>query len=145
MVRPAPHGVPQIEATFDKNANEILNVSAQDKSTVRSNQITITTEKGRLSPAETDHVVQEAREYRDEDEVNKTKIEAQNGLENHGVTTRNTIIEGRPKDKFEVGHKKKTEEAVQNARNCSDKNQSGGKHEFEAKQKEVKGADLTIQ
>merc|ERR1719450_1782639 len=65
---PAPRGVPQIEVTFDIDANVILNVSAQDKSTGKSNQITITNEKGRLSQAEIDRMVQEAEKYRAEDE-----------------------------------------------------------------------------
>merc|ERR1712105_566722 len=59
-IPPAPRGVPQIEVTFDIDANGILNVSAQDKSTGKSNQITITNEKGRLSQAEIDRMVQEA-------------------------------------------------------------------------------------
>merc|ERR1712136_305244 len=79
-IPPAPRGVPQVEVTFDIDANGILNVSAQDKSTGKSNQITITNEKGRLSQSEIDRMVQEAEKYRDEDEANKSKIEAKNGL-----------------------------------------------------------------
>jgi len=75
-IPPAPRGVPQIEVTFDIDANGILNVSAQDKSTGKSNQITITNEKGRLSQAEIDRMVQEAEKFRDEDEQNKSKVEA---------------------------------------------------------------------
>merc|ERR1711943_29460 len=75
-IPPAPRGVPQIEVTFDIDANGILNVSAQDKSTGKSNQITITNEKGRLSQAEIDRMVQEAEKYRAEDEAQKVKIEA---------------------------------------------------------------------
>ena len=84
----APCSVPQIEVTFDINANEMLNVSAQDRSTGKFNQATITNESGCLSQTETDHVVQEAGEYRDEDEVSKAKIEATNGLRNHCVAKR---------------------------------------------------------
>merc|ERR1711982_99789 len=68
---PAPRGVPQIEVCFDIDANGILNVSAQDESTGKSNQITITNEKGRLSQAKIDRMVQEAEKYRAEDEQNK--------------------------------------------------------------------------
>ena len=75
-IPPAPRGVPQVEVTFDIDANGILNVSAQDKSTGKSNQITITNEKGRLSQSEIDRMVQEAEKYKDEDEQNKAKIEA---------------------------------------------------------------------
>merc|ERR1712085_119526 len=80
-IPPAPRGVPQIEVTFDIDANGILNVGAQDKSTGKSNQITITNEKGRLSQSEIDRMVQEAEKYKAEDEENKSKIEAKNGLE----------------------------------------------------------------
>merc|ERR1712228_966077 len=79
-IPPAPRGVPQIEVTYDIDANGILNVSAQDKSTGKSNQITITNEKGRLSQAEIDRMVQEAEKFRAEDESNKAKIEAKKSL-----------------------------------------------------------------
>ena len=74
-IPPATRGVPQIEVTFDIDANGILNVSAQDKSTGKSNQITITitNEKGRLSQAEIDRMVQEAEKFRAEDEIARTK------------------------------------------------------------------------
>merc|ERR1711972_232680 len=115
-VPPAPRSVPQIEVTFDIDANGILNVSAKDRSTGKSNQITITNEKGRLSQAEIDRMVQEAEKYRAEDEQNKSKIEAKNGLENYCFTMRNTLQEEKLKEKFESGDKEKIESAVQEAR-----------------------------
>jgi len=138
-IPPAPRGVPQIEVTFDIDANGILNVSAQDKSTGKANQITITNEKGRLSQAEIDRMVQEAEKYRAEDEQQKHKIEAKNGLENYCFTMRNTLNEEKLKDKFEAGDKEKIEKAVQDALDWLDKNQLAEKDEFEAKQKEVEG------
>merc|ERR1712226_1845430 len=138
-IPPAPRGVPQIEVTFDIDANGILNVSAQDKSTGKSNQITITNEKGRLSQAEIDRMVQEAEKYRGEDEANRKKVEAKNGLENYCFTMRNTLSEEKLKDKFEAGDKEKIEQAVQEALDWLDKNQLGEADEFDAKQKEVEG------
>merc|ERR1719399_1672157 len=138
-IPPAPRGVPQIEVTFDIDANGILNVSAQDKSTGKTNQITITNEKGRLSQAEIDRMVQEAEKFRAEDEQNKAKIEAKNGLENYCFTMRNTLNEEKLKDKFEGGDKEKIEGAVQEALDWLDKNQLAEKDEFEAKQKELEG------
>merc|ERR1711904_300202 len=138
-IPPAPRGVPQIEVTFDIDANGILNVSAQDKSTGKSNQITITNEKGRLSQAEIDRMVQEAEKYRAEDEAQKVKIEAKNGLENYCSTMRNTLQEEKLKDKFEGDDKDKIEKAVQEALDWLDKNQLAEKDEFEAKQKELEG------
>merc|ERR1712216_880287 len=138
-IPPAPRGVPQIEVTFDIDANGILNVSAQDKSTGKSNQITITNEKGRLSQAEIDRMVQEAEKYRAEDEQNKAKIEAKNGLENYCFTMRNTLQEEKLQDKFEGDDKDKIEKAVQEALDWLDKNQLAEKSEFEDKQKELEG------
>merc|ERR1712110_1041428 len=136
-IPPAPRGVPQIEVTFDIDANGILNVSAQDKSTGKSNKITITNEKGRLSQAEIDRMVNEAEKYRAEDEANKAKVEAKNGLENYCFTMRNTLQEEKLKDKFEPGDKDKIEAAVKDALDWLDKNQLAEKEEFEAKQKEL--------
>merc|ERR1712087_580768 len=138
-VPPAPRGVPQIEVTFDIDANGILNVNAQDKSTGKSNQITITNEKGRLSQSEIDRMVQEAEKYRAEDEANKSKVEAKNGLENYCFTMRNTLQEEKLKEKFEGGDKEKIESAVQETLDWLDKSQLAEKDEFEAKQKELEG------
>merc|ERR1712241_85628 len=138
-IPPAPRGVPQIEVTFDIDANGIPNVSAQDKSKGKSNQISITNEKGRLSQAEIDRMVQEAEKYAAENEVNKQKIEAKNGLENYCFTMRNTLQEEKLQDKFEAEDKKKIETAVQDTLDWLDKNQLAEKDEFEAKQKELEG------
>merc|ERR1712151_1284269 len=119
--------------------NGILNVSAQDKSTGKSNQITITNEKGRLSQSEIDRMVQEAEKYRAEDEQNKQKIEAKNGLENYCFQMRITLSDDKLKDKFEGGDKEKIEAAVQEALDWLDKNQLAEKDEFESKQKEIEG------
>merc|ERR1712228_853234 len=98
----APRGVPQIEVTFDVDANGILNVSAQDKASGKSNQITITNEKGRLSQADIDRMVQEAEKYKAEDEAHKEKIEAKNGLENYCFQMRNSLDDEKLKEKFEA-------------------------------------------
>merc|ERR1712019_303973 len=131
-IPPAPRGVPQIEVTFDIDANGILNVSAQDKASGKTNQITITNEKGRLSQAEIDRMVQEAEKYKAEDE-------AKNGLENYCFQMRNTLSDDKLKDKFEAGDKEKIEKAVQDALDWLDKNQMAEKDEFEAQQKEIEG------
>merc|ERR1712078_568673 len=138
-IPPAPRGVPQVEVTFDIDANGILNVSAQDKSTGKSNQITITNEKGRLSQAEIDRMVQEAEKYKAEDDINKQKIEAKNGLENYCFTMRNTLQEEKLQDKFEAGDKDKIEKAVQDTLDWLERNQMAETEEFEAKQKELEG------
>jgi L1 cell adhesion molecule like protein len=133
-IPPAPRGVPQIEVTFDIDANGILNVSAQEKSTGKKNQITITNEKGRLSQADIDRMVSEAEKYAAEDEANKAKIEAKNGLENYCFTMRNTLSEEKLKDKFSEEDKSTIEKGVQDTLDWMDKNQLAEKDEFEAKQ-----------
>merc|ERR1712194_668395 len=90
-IPPSPRGVPQIEVTFDVDANGILNVSAQDKASGKSSQITITNEKGRLSQADIDRMVSEAEKYKAEDDLMKAKTEAKNGLENYCFSMRNTL------------------------------------------------------
>merc|ERR1711918_173759 len=77
--------------------------------------------------------------YRAEDEQNKAKIEAKNGLENYCFTMRNTLSEEKLKEKFEAGDKEKVEKAVQETLDWLDKNQLAEKDEFEAKQKELEG------
>jgi L1 cell adhesion molecule like protein len=136
-IPPAPRGVPQITVTFDIDANGILNVSAADKSSGKSQSITITNEKGRLSEAEIQRMVDEAEKYKNEDEQNKQKIEAKNGLENYCFNLRNSMDDPNLKDKFEEGDKEKVEEAVTEALDWLDKNQLAEKEEFDAKQKEV--------
>merc|ERR1712138_343327 len=80
-----------------------------------------------------------AEQYRAEDEANKGKVEAKNGLENYCFTMRNTLQEEKLKDKFEGGDKEKIESAVTEALDWLDKNQLAEKDEFEAKQKELEG------
>merc|ERR1719428_1200395 len=84
-------------------------------------------------------MVSEAEKYRAEDEQNKSKIEAKNGLENYCFTMRNTLNEEKLKDKFEDGDKEKIEKAVQETLDWLDKNQLAEKDEFEGKQKELEG------
>ena len=88
-IPPMPRGVPQIEVTFDIDADGILNVSAVEKSTGKENKITIKNEKGRLSADEIERMVQEAEKFKAEDEANKARIEAKNQLENYTFSVRN--------------------------------------------------------
>ncbi|XP_014272950.1 heat shock protein 68 [Halyomorpha halys] len=82
-IPPAPRGVPQIEVTFDIDANGILNVSAKDKSTGRSRNIKIENNKGRLSKFEIDRMVQDAEKYKKEDDMQRERIVARNKFENY--------------------------------------------------------------
>ena len=138
-IPPAPRGVPQIEVTFDIDANGILNVSAQDKSTGKSSQITITNEKGRLSQAEIDRMVEAAEKFKAEDEANKARIEAKNGLENYCYNLRNSMQEEQLKDKFTESDKDTLEAKIKEVLDWLDKNQLAEKDEYEHHQKELEG------
>jgi len=82
-IPPAKRGVPQIEVTFDIDANGILNVSAVDKASGKQNKITITNDTGRLSKDEIEKMVSDAEKFKEEDEAMAKKIQAKNGLENY--------------------------------------------------------------
>ena len=92
-IPPAPRGVPQIEVTFDIDANGILNVSAEDKATNKKNKITITNDKGRLSKEEIDRMVAEAEKFKAEDDAQKERVEARNQLENFCYQVKNMVGE----------------------------------------------------
>ncbi|KIO25699.1 hypothetical protein M407DRAFT_75393 [Tulasnella calospora MUT 4182] len=138
-IPPAPRGVPQIEVTFDVDANGILNVSAADKTTGKSNRITITNDKGRLSKEEIDRMVNEAEKYKAEDEAAASRITAKNGLESYAYNLRNTINDANLKDKFAAGDKETLETAVNETISWLDASQEGTKEEYESKQKELEG------
>ena len=106
-IPPAPRGVPQIEVTFDIDANGILTVSAEEKGTGKSQNITITNDKGRLSQEDIDRMVAEAEEYKEEDEKARLRVEAKNQLEAHCYQVKNSIEEPNIKDK--ISEEKRTE------------------------------------
>uniref|UniRef100_A0A0B7AB49 Heat shock protein 70 n=2 Tax=Arion vulgaris TaxID=1028688 RepID=A0A0B7AB49_9EUPU len=99
-IPPAPRGVPQIEVTFDIDANGILNVSATDKSTGKENKITITNDKGRLSKEDIERMVNDAEKYKNEDEKQKTRISAKNALESYCFHMKSTVEDEKLKDKM---------------------------------------------
>ena len=88
-IPPMPRGVPQVEVVFDIDANGILNVSASEKSTGKSEKITITNDKGRLSKEEIERMVEESEKYKNEDEAIREKIEARNTLDSYLYQMRN--------------------------------------------------------
>ncbi|CAG7853789.1 Heat shock protein HSS1 [Serendipita indica DSM 11827] len=136
-IPPAPRGVPQIEVTFDIDANGILNVSAADKTTGKSNRITITNDKGRLSKEEIERMVNDAEKYRQEDEAAAARISAKNGLESYTYSLRNTTTDDKLADKFDAADKKKLEDAINETIKWLDASQEASKEEYEEKQKEL--------
>jgi len=136
-IPPAPRGVPQITVCFDIDANGILNVSAEDKSTGQKNKITITNDKGRLSKDDIERMVQEAEKYKAEDEDHKKKIDAKNALENYAYNMRNSVRDTNVGGKLSSEDKKAVETAIDGAIAWLDANQLAEQDEFEDKLKSV--------
>merc|ERR1712022_17827 len=90
-IPPMPRGVPQIDVTFDIDANGMLNVSALEKSTGKENKITITNDKSRLSPEDVQKMTADAEKYAKEDEEFKARVESKNALENYCYSMKNTL------------------------------------------------------
>jgi len=143
-IPPAPRGVPQIEVTFDMDANSILNVTASDKTTGKKSNITITNDKGRLSQAEIERMVREAEQYKAQDDVTRQKVEAKNGLENYAYSLKNTIRDEATSAKLSAEDKASLEKAVDETISWLESNQAAEKEEFEHKQKELEGVAMPI-
>lgn len=136
-IPPAPRGAPQIEVSFELDANGILKVSAADKGTGNSKSITITNDKGRLTQEEIDRMVQEAEKYADEDKANKERIEARNALENYAFSLKNQVNdENGLGAKIEASDKETILEAVKEATNWLEQNASDATTEDFEEQKE---------
>lgn len=148
-IPPAPRGVPQIEVTLDIDANGIMNVSAVDKSTGKENKITITNDKGnykkhfvkfdvlqplflslnsllppgRLSKEDIERMVQEAEKYKAQDDVQREKVSAKNGLESYAFNMKSTVEDEKLKDKISEEDKKKILEKCNEVISWLDRNQ----------------------
>jgi heat shock protein 1/8 len=143
-IPPAPRGTPQIEVTFDMDANGILNVSAMDKTTGRSKGITITNDKGRLSKEDIERMVNEAEKFKKEDEEVAERIGARNGLESFAYNLRNSMNDEKLKGKLDSADKKKLEAAVDETIKWLEGNQEASKDEYESRQKELEGISSPI-
>ena len=114
-IPPAPRGVPQIEVTFDVDANGIMNVSAEDKSSGKKANVTITNDKGRLSQAEIDAMCKDAEKYAESDKLAKERVESKNALENYAYSMKNTMNDEKTAALVPEDDKKKVEDACQEA------------------------------
>jgi molecular chaperone DnaK len=112
-IPPAPRGVPQVEVTFDIDANGIVNVSAKDKGTGKETKITITAGSG-ISEAEIEQMVEDAKKFEDEDKVRRETVENRNGLEAFVIQTEKLLAENG--DKLPEENKKAVEEAITEAK-----------------------------
>lgn len=136
-IPPAPRGVPQIEVTFDVDANGIMNVSAVDKSTGKENKIVITNDKGRLSKDDIERMVKDAEKYKMDDDKQRDRIQAKNTLESYAYNMKSTVEDDKVKDKISDEDKTLITEKCKEVIDWLEKNESAEKEELEAKQKEV--------
>ncbi|OWB86282.1 hypothetical protein B5S33_g4968 [[Candida] boidinii] len=136
-IPPAPRGVPQVEVTFDIDANGILNVSALEKGTGKSQKITITNDKGRLSKEDIDRMVSEAEKYKDEDEKEANRIAAKNGLESYAYSVKNSTSEKAFEEKVDAADRETLTKACEEAISWLDSNQSATQEEYDDKKKEL--------
>jgi L1 cell adhesion molecule like protein len=132
---PMPRGVPQIEVTFDMDANGILNVSAVEKSTGKANKITISNDKSRLSPEEIARMVQDATTYKAEDDRQKGRIEAKNRVENLAYDYRSRLM--REGSSLSEDDKKAVETKISNVLEWLERNQLAEVDEFKEKYDEL--------
>lgn len=131
-------GVPQIEVTFEVDANGILQVRAEDKAAKKSQSITITNDKGRLSQEEIDRMVKEAEEFAEEDRRVRERIDAQNKLETYIHDMKSTINDkDKLADKIDSDDKEKIETALKESLEWLDDNQNADTDEYGEKLREV--------
>jgi len=136
-IPPAPRGVPQIEVTFDLDANGIMNVSALEKGTGKINKIVITNDKGRLSKEDIERMLAEAEKYKAEDEAEAGRIGAKNGLESYAYSLRNTLSDSKVDEKLDAADKEKLKAEIDKTVAWLDESQQATKEEYEEHQKEL--------
>jgi len=145
-IPPAPRGVPQIEVSFEIDANGILQVSAADKATGKAEKITITADKGRLSQEDIERMVQEAEEFAEEDKKVKDRIDAKNGLESFLYNLKNTLEDEEKgiADKIEPVEKDELVSLIDESLDWLDENQDEEAEAYAEKQKEVEAVSNPI-
>src|ERR1700681_2401208 len=136
-IPPAPRGMPQIEVTFDLDANGIMNVSALEKGTGKINKIVITNDKRRLSKEEIERMLAEAEKYKAEDEAEAGRIGAKNGLESYAYSLRNTLSDSKVDEKLDAADKEKLKAEIDKTVAWLDESQQATKEEYEEHQKEL--------
>ena len=136
-IPPAPRGVPKIEVSFDIDANGIVNVSAKDQSTGKTNAITITNDTGRLSKGEIDRMVADAEKYKKEDEMQREKIAARNSLESYVYSVKQTAEDPNVMNKLNADDLEIVKNKTQEVMAWLDRNSMADKDEYEEKQKDL--------
>eukprot|EP00591_Stephanopyxis_turris_P017739 CAMPEP_0195538624 /NCGR_PEP_ID=MMETSP0794_2-20130614/49627_1 /TAXON_ID=515487 /ORGANISM="Stephanopyxis turris, Strain CCMP 815" /LENGTH=644 /DNA_ID=CAMNT_0040672623 /DNA_START=676 /DNA_END=2610 /DNA_ORIENTATION=- len=139
-IPPAPRGIPQIEVTFEVDANGILQVSAVDKGTGSSEKIAITAEKGRLSDKDIERMIQEAEDFAEEDTKRKDRINARNGIESYLYNLKNTLEDdqtGSIAENISPENRRELQNVIDDALDWLDENGNADTEDFMQKQRDV--------
>jgi len=142
-IPPAPRGQPQIEVTFEIDSNGILNVGAEDKGTGKSEKITITNDKGRLTEEQIEKMIKEAEQFADEDKKVKERVDAKNAFDGYihsmrGATEGSGDNKGLS-EKMDSEEKEKIMDALKDGQSWLDSNPEADAEEIKEKHKEVEG------
>jgi len=143
-IPPAPRGVPQIEVTFDIDANSILNVSAVEKGSGKTNKIIITNDKDRLSKEDIERMVNDAEKFKDEDSQQRERIQAKNNLESYAFNLKSSLENDNVKEKISESDRTKVCDKCKEVLDWLDNNQSAEKDEFEYQQKELESVATPV-
>merc|ERR1711887_338174 len=142
-IPPAPRGQPQIEVTFEIDSNGILNVGAEDKGTGKSEKITITNDKGRLTEEQIEKMVEEAEKYKNEDKKVKERVDAKNAFDGYLHSMR-SAVEGSGEnkglgEKMDEDEKETVDDAIKDGQDWLSSNPDADTEEIKEKQKEIEG------
>merc|ERR1719383_1448934 len=143
-IPPAPRGVPQIEVTFDIDANSILNVSAVEKGSGKTNKIIITNNKDRLSKEDIERMVNDAEKFKDEDSQQRERIQAKNNLESYAFNLKSSLENNNVKEKISESDRTKVCDKCKEVLDWLDNNQTAEKDEFEYQQKELESVAAPV-
>ena len=143
-IPPMPRGIPMIEITYDIDANGILNVSAVEKSTGKSQKITITNDKNRMSAEDIEKLVKEAELFKEQDEIIRKKIEAKNKLENYVYSLQSSMRDEKASSSLSQEDKDTVNQEVESTLDWLNQNPNAEVETYENKQKEVEGVAMPI-
>lgn len=142
-IAPAPRGIPQIEVTFEVDANGILQVSAEDKGTGKAEKITITSENGRLSEEEIERMIMEAKNYEEEDQRLRAKVDSRNGLESYLFNLRSSL-EGEGMANMPLENTKELLDIIDETLDWMSSNPEATKHDYDDRMKEVESVAVPL-
>merc|ERR1712093_78612 len=142
-IPPAPRGQPQIEVTFEIDSNGILNVGAEDKGTGKSEKITITNDKGRLTEEQIEKMIKEAEQFAEEDKKVKERVDAKNAFDGY-MHSMKSAVEGSGEnkglsEKMDSDEKEKIQDALKDGQEWLDSNPEADAEEIKDKHKEIEG------